>query len=300
MSNSSDLLNGLLPFPVSFTSLALILLAIIAGIAFLRGVLRIFFSTIALAIGAVAAYFSYENSTLFFSSPRVILIISIVAGLLAYLIARHLILNILLRPFLGKHRGFLGGIGALISIVPAAFIIWVLATGFRLTGTVMEMEQSGKNVTADEGEQVSDGWIAHWRRAMDNDALARLLAKVDPFVDKGKAALVQLLISTRDSSAPDELAESDEDAASIINSPTMRELRNDPQIRELIDQGEYIALLQHPEVRAATRDSNITERLKSIDIQGSLEKALYSEKSKDQPKVRKRIPTRLWRNKEAE
>ena len=33
MSDSSDLLNGLLPFPVSFTTLALILVAIIAGSA---------------------------------------------------------------------------------------------------------------------------------------------------------------------------------------------------------------------------------------------------------------------------
>ena len=77
----------------------------------------------------------------------------------------------------------------------------MLATGFRLTGTVMEMEQFGDNVTVAEGEQIHQGWLAHWRSAMDNDRLARLLAKVDPLLQQGKAVLVGFLISTRDPAA---------------------------------------------------------------------------------------------------
>jgi hypothetical protein len=298
VSDSSDLLNGLLPFPVSFTSLALILFAIIAGFAFLRGVLRLMFAMLALAIGTVAAFYTYQNAPLFFTAPRTILIVSIVAGLVSFLAARHLILNILLRPLLGKHRGAIGGIGALLSLIPTAFLIWVLASGFRLTGTVMEMEQFGENVTADEGGQIHEGWIAQWRRAMDNDGLARLLAKIDPFLQQGKAAVVGLLISERDVSATDEIAGADENMAEILNTPGMRELRSDPTIRKLIKEGNYVSLLQHPKVREAARESGFSEKLKSIDIAASVEKALYSSESKDQPKVRKRIPTRLWRNKE--
>ena len=143
MSDSSDLLNGLLPFQVSFTSLALILFAIIAAFAFFRGVLRLCFAAVALGIGAGAAYYVYGQAPALISSPRAILATSIVAGLLAFILSRYLIFNVLLRPVLGKHRGASGGIGALLSLIPAAFLIWVLATGFRLTGTVMAMEQFG-------------------------------------------------------------------------------------------------------------------------------------------------------------
>ena len=300
MSESSDLLNGLLPFPVSFSTLALILFAIIAGFAFLRGVLRLMFAMVALAIGTIAAFYTYQNAPLFFTAPRTILIVSIVAGLISFLAARYLILNILLRPVLGKHRGASGGTGALLSLIPAAFLIWVLASGFRLTGTVMEMEQFGENVTVAEGEEIHQGWIAQWRRAMDNDGLVRLLAKIDPFVQQGKAVLVGFLISTRDGSAPHELAEADPDAKAIIDSPAVQSLADDPEIRKLIKGGEYVALMQHPKVRAATRDTNLAERLNSIDIGGSLENALYTRDSKDQPKVRRRIPTRLWRSRDPE
>lgn len=298
MSDSSDLLNGLLPFPVSFTTLALILVAIIAGFAFVRGVLRLVFACVALGIAALAAWFTYLNAPQFFERPRVVLIVSIAAGLLTYILAHKLILGFLLRPVLGKHRGFLGGIGALVSLVPAAFLIWLLATGFRLTGTVMEMEQFGENVTAEEGAEIDQGWLAHWRQAMDNDALASLLAKIDPFVQQGKAAIVGLLISTRDGSAPYEIAEADAELAEVLTSPAMTELRSDPEIRKLIDGGQYIALLQHPKVRQVTRESGLTEKLNSIDIAGSVQKALYSTESEDRPKVRRRISKRLWRSNE--
>ena len=298
MSDSSDLLNGLLPFPVSFTSLALILFAIIAGFAFVRGVLRLIFATVALGIGAGAAYYVYGQAPSMISSPRAILATSIAAGLLVFVLARYLIIDLLLRPILGKHRGASGGRGALLSLIPAALLVWVLATGFRLTGTVMEMEQFGNNVTVAEGEQIHQGWLAHWRRAMDNDDLARLLAKVDPFIQQGRAILVGFLISTRDQAAPGQLADADADADAIINSPAMQDLSKDPEIRRLIESGEYIALLQHPKVRQATRESGLAERLKSIDIGGNLENALFSGGSGEQPKVRKRIPSRLWRPRE--
>jgi hypothetical protein len=162
----------------------------------------------------------------------------------------------------------------------------------------MEMEQFGDNVTVAEGEQIQQGWLAHWRSAMDNDSLARLLAKVDPLLQQGKAVLVGFLISTRDPAAPGQLADADADAAAIINSPTMQDLSKDPEIRNLIEEGKYIALLQHPKVRQATRDSSLADQLKSIDIDGKLEKALFSGGSGEQPKVRKRIPSRLWRPRE--
>lgn len=298
MSDSSDLLNGILPFPVSFTSLALILFAIIAAAAFARGILRLVFATIALGIGAGAAYYVYGKAPSLISSPRAILVVSILAGLVTFIAARYLILNVLLRPVLGKHRGASGGLGALLSLLPAAFLIWVLATGFRLTGTVMAMEQFGNNVTVAEGEQIHEGLLAHWRRAMDSDQLARLLAKIDPFVQQGKAVLVGFLISTRDPAAPGQLADADAAAAAIINSPVMQDLSNDPQIRRLIEEGEYVALLQHPKVRQASRESTLADHLEAIDVGGRLENSLYSGGSGQQPRVRKRIPTRLWRPRE--
>ncbi|MGI9242267.1 MAG: hypothetical protein ACR2RV_15825, partial [Verrucomicrobiales bacterium] len=247
---------------------------------------------------AGAAYYVYGQAPALISSPRAILATSIVAGLLAFILSRYLIFNILLRPVLGKHRGASGGAGALLSLIPAAFLIWVLATGFRLTGTVMEMEQFGNNVTVAEGEQIHQGWLAHWRRAMDSDSLALLLAKVDPFIKQSKAVLVGFLISTRDQAAPGQLADADADAAAIINSPAMRDLSNDPGIRKLIEDGEYVALLQHPKVRQATQESTLADHLNAIDLSGNLESALFSGGSDQQPKVRRRIPNRLWRPRE--
>ena len=63
----------------------------------------------------------------------------------------------------------------------------------------------------------------------------------------------------------------------------MQDLSKDPEIRNLIEEGKYIALLQHPKVRQATRDSSLADQLKSIDIDGKLEKALFSSGSGEQP-----------------
>jgi len=293
--SDTDLLNGLLPFPVSFTTLALMLFAIIAGIAFVRGVLRLIFGTIALGIGAVAAYYVYLNAPDYIESPRGILIAAITSGLVTYIAARYLIINVLLRPFIGDKKGSVGKVGALVSLIPTTVLVLVLASGFRLTGTVMEMEQLGNTVTAENGEEVENGWLAHWRQAMDNDRLARFLEKVDPFVEKGRAALVNLLISGRDKDASRELVAYDKDTEKIVDSPAMKKLQSDPEIRELVESGEYVQLLQHPKVRRAVRESDLGEHLKSIDIPGSLEKALYSEKSDSRPKVRKRV-LRFWKN----
>ena len=298
MPPSNDLLNGLLPFPVSFTTLAVILFAIIALVGFIRGVLRMIFGTVALAIGTVAAYFTFQYAPLYLERPRVILIVSIVAGLVTFILAHKIILGILLRPFLGKHRGAIGGMGAIVSLLPAAFLIWTLANGFRLSGTMMEMEQIDENVTAAEGDQIESGWIANLRRAMDNDALANFLSKIDPFVEKGKAALVQILISSKDETAPDAIAFYDKDAAEVIRNPAIQKLKADPEIRQLIDSGDYVKLLRNPKVREAAKNNSITAKLKEIDIGATLEKALYSSEGSDQPRVRTRIPKRLYINRE--
>ena len=162
----------------------------------------------------------------------------------------------------------------------------------------MEMKQFGENVMAEEGAEIEQTWVASWRRALDNDPLGSLLAKIDPLVQTSKAAVVGLLISSRDQSAPSEIADADERMAEIFNSPGMAELQSDPAIRKLIKEGNYISLLQHPRVREVSRDSDLKEMLYSFDIAGSVEKALYSTEGEDRPKVRKRIPKRLWRPKE--
>ena len=291
--SDSDLLNGLLPFPVSFTTLAIGLFAIIAIIAFMRGVLRLIFGTVALGIGAVAAYFVYLNAPDYIDSPRGILVASIASGLVIYIAARYLIINVLLRPFIGDRKGSVGKVGALVSLIPAACLVFILASGFRLTGTVMEMEQIGNNLNAADGEEMEDGWLAHWRKAMDNDWLAKLLEKIDPFVEKGQAALVNLLSSNRNESY-------DEETDMLVDSPAVRKLQEDPEIRELINEGNYVELMRHPKVREALEDADLADRIKSIDIPGRLEKALSSESSDDRPKVRKRILRRIWEDGELE
>lgn len=292
----TDLLDGLLPVPVSFTTVALIVLAALAAIAFARGVLRIAFGTAALGVGCAAAYFVYVRAPEFTDQPRHVLGAALAAGVGAWLAARYLVVGLLLRPVLGKHRGPVGKAGALISLAPAAFVIWALAAGLRLTGTVMEMDETGDNVVADEGAEVRDGWLAHWREALDNDPLARLLARADPFVQRGRAALAQLLITGRDAAATEAIADHDPEARAIIESPAVRELRDDPEIRVLVKGGDYVALVQHPKVRRAMRERDLARRLEGLDLRATLDRALYSEGSGGRPKVRRRIPRRLWRS----
>ncbi len=269
--------------------------------AAIRGVVRLFFTLVALGVGVLLAYFCYLKLPELSSNletpftPRTIVYASIFVGVVSFVAARMMI-GKLLRPLAfvnGKPRGR-GFIGALLGFVPAVAFIWVIVIALRTTGVVEQFQYMDEAVRSGEGEEkILAPWLARARKALESDVVASWLCKLDPFVQRGKESLSKLLISTQDGAAADELAAS-EATGSLLQNPKIRELLDDPEIVRLLSRGEHLALLQNEKVREAARSEKVKDALKKLEIEKAVENALYSEPA-DGAEPARRKPHRLRR-----
>ena len=106
----SDLFNGALPFPINFTVLSISLIILIALIAFLRGVIGMFFGLGCMFVGAYCGYVIYprlpELLSNFIESPSPLLVyaLTVILAFCVYLFLRLLVGAFIISPFRKKER----------------------------------------------------------------------------------------------------------------------------------------------------------------------------------------------------
>ena len=225
-------------------------------------------------------------------SPRVVAYSTVIVGVLAFIVSRWL-LGLLAKPFTfradGKPRG--GGLfGALLGLIPAAGLIYVIAVVLRLVGTSESMAFVGESVGTQEGEKKPQPmWMQRVQSILDSDPLADLLAKVDPFIDRGAAAVSELLVGAKDEVSATTI-QSDPKLKNVLDHPEIRKLLADPEIQEILQRGDYSRLLQNAKISEAARAPGLRKNLDHDHIEKTVEEALYDESGK-----RKRPRFRIFR-----
>lgn len=217
------------PIPINFTTIALGILAVTMIIGAVRGIVRMFFGLAALAFAVVAAWFWYQRLPGLSATmeeplgPRVVAYSTLIVGVLAYIVARWLF-GLIAKPFTfredGRPRG--GGLfGALLGLIPAAGTVFAIGIVLRLIGTSESVAFVGDAVETKEGApKPQPAWMQKVQSIIDSDPLANLLEKIDPFIDRGSAAISELLVSAKD----------EESAATIQGDPEMSRLLDHPKI----------------------------------------------------------------------
>ncbi|MEM0895694.1 MAG: CvpA family protein [Verrucomicrobiota bacterium] len=273
------------PIPVNFTTIALGILAVTMIIGAIRGIVRMFFGLAALAVAVVGAWFWYQRLPEVSAGmeeplgPRVVAYSTLIVGVLAFIVARWFF-GLIAKPFTfredGKPRG--GGLfGALLGLIPAAGTVFAISMILRLVGTSESMAFVGDAVETEEGApKPQPAWMERVQSIIESDPLANLLEKIDPFIDRGRAAISELLVSTKDETAEVEL-QADPRTNTLLNHPKVRELLDDPEIREILARGDYTQLFQNQKVAEAARAPELQSKLDDDPIGEVVDKSLFDE-----------------------
>ncbi|MCH2024476.1 MAG: hypothetical protein MK172_01935 [Verrucomicrobiales bacterium] len=61
----------------------------------------------------------------------------------------------------------------------------------------------------------------------------------------------------------------------MLRTPGIRDLADDPEIAELIKNGDYIRLLNHPKMRSTASDPQFNKLLDDLPVEEIVDKSLY-------------------------
>ena len=281
----SDLFNGALPFPVNFTTFAIGMIVLCAAVAFTRGVMGMFVGLACLLVGAFAGYASHAKLPEVLErafgepSPTFVFLVALAFGFSVYVVLRLLAGAILISPLrkAGGGAGMVRGpIGAALSLIPAAGMVFLAGMGLRLAGSLFSVEHTDAGVAIEEGQSAEQRpFWARWNEAMDRDYLGSLVAKLDPLATRARGAIGNLLVTLKDDAAGGKLAE-DPTAAGVLRAEPVRELVNDPELLDLVERSDLIRLLDHPKIRRVAADPEVAELLRNLRVEEAVDSSLYA------------------------
>lgn len=275
-----------LPVSVSFETVVLAIVVVFALRAFFRGVVRLLFGMASLALGAWAGYQVFlhgrEWLTPIVGEPpgaRTVLHAAWVAGGLAYgvlaLVGRS-IANVLG----GEERRPLGPArltGALLSLIPSAFFVWVVAGAIRLSGVVSFLDGTDRSMAkaaAGELAEPAGGFWTMLRGRIDDGWLGGVLERLQPGHSPEAARLSALLLLMKDPQAWERLHAHPEVAA-LLGRPEVRDAIRSEGVRRAVADSDYAALMRRPEVVAAVEAPAVAADLRGLPVEAVVGSVLY-------------------------
>ncbi|MGK0186732.1 MAG: putative membrane protein required for colicin V production [Verrucomicrobiales bacterium] len=277
-------MSDLLSLDLSFKTVAVALLILFAIKAFIKGVLRQVWGMICLALGGVAGYFIFQNGSEWIGnviehpSGNTVLGASIAGGAAVWMGGKgivHKIYNGLSQT--SNDRTMTGRlVGAVISLAPTSFLVWVVATVLRLTGSMSEMSHLDSAVRAEDGTPASEiGIVAQLRQELDRGWLGDVLKKTDPFTTEAGHQLASLLVLYNDSDAWERLKNAHPEIAKLLANEKVQRVLNDKQVRNSVAFSDHSSLLLEPDVQRAATDPEVARQLTYLNIQETAQQVLY-------------------------
>jgi len=308
LSDLSDLSNfSAYSFDLSFKTVALAIFVVFAVRAFVKGVVRQLWGMVCLAAGGVAGYYLFQNGTDLLSrigiehpTGNAVLAASLIGGCAVWLggqgIVRKVYRGLTNEP---RERSLPGRlIASTASLAPAAFLIWVVATALRLSGTMSEMGDVERAIDAETGsEEPQPSLLARLRRELDSGTLGRLLDKTDPFASRAGHQLAALLTLYRDPAAWERVKD-DPRVQALLANEGIRRVLDDKEVKKSVAFSEHATLLTRPEIEAAVRDPAIAGALSRLDVRTTAENALFEAvpdagRPEGKPAKKRRRPNRM-------
>ena len=279
---------------LSFKMIAAALLILFAIKAFVKGVLRQVWGMLCLALGGIAGYFIFRNGSEWLGnvidhpSGNTVLAASVVGGGAVWLGGKGIVHKI----YKGltettSDRTMTGRlVGAVVSLAPTSFLVWVIATVLRLTGTLSEMSHLDTAVRAENGTPATEpGLIAQLREELDQGWFGDLLKKTDPFTTAAGHQLASLLVLYNDSDAWARLKSAHPELANLLNHDKILRVLDDKEVRNSVAYSEHASLLLEPDVRQAAEDPEVARQLMILNVQETAQDVLYESapERKDHP-----------------
>ena len=194
-------------------------------------------------------------------------------------------------------RLFYGLTGAVLGLFFGGFVVWLLIVGVRSLGAVADAQVRQQPALPSASPPDRSLHAVDVRRGILNGVnepapLLNSLARMKNSLELGNVGTAIKKADVVPTKAYDTLGRvgkvfSDPETAQrflsfpgareLGENPRIVELRNDPEIAELIAQGRFLDLLQNEKIRAAANDPAVQERVKRFDLQGALDYALKRE-----------------------
>ncbi|MCB1233999.1 MAG: hypothetical protein KDM91_02900 [Verrucomicrobiae bacterium] len=238
------------------------------------GVVSILWGISGIAAGLAVGYLSYEAIIVNLPFPRgAKFAIAFVAGLLCYVVVRQIAKGVFKWLFdaEGPLRFFSDGFGGgLVSLAPSLVTILIMTWCIRLGGTMMELRHL-EDVSRVEVNYLSHQYprtplSAQWRDGLERVPMVReVFGFLDVYSRVRERNLVGLLIASK---KPELFAylQSDPESRPVAASVRLAELLASPELDELNKKRDHIALLRHPDVRAAALDPGIGPLLDTLEL----------------------------------
>ncbi len=237
------------------TTLGLGFLGLMALLAIVRGVLRLFRAMITLGLAFAAGTLVFikgpdllkgivENP-----SGQLLAGLSFIAGGIAHLGSGFTLNKILggLDAAQVAGQNFSKLKAAALSLLPSGFFLWAGGILVRLTGSASGLAH------ADAAQGGSEPWLAQLRDSISSGVLGRMYNATDPFTTDTATRLCQVLVDYRVHDRIDQLAR-DPRYKALFADPHFRRLLNDKQVKHAVAFRDFTRLLTLAEVRDAAAD----------------------------------------------
>ncbi len=257
-----------------FVLVALILVVSLGVQAWKNGVVGMLWGIIGVAggiLGGAAIYHLFIGGLAL--SFGVKLALAALAGLVIYLIVRALAKAMLMGLFQPDSplSFFADGFGGmLVSLIPSLLTVAVLAAGMRIGGTLSDLRRFELFATQGREFLAKDHpprpLAAQWRDGLESLPRVRDgIDVVEPFGRPAERNLVGLLTLSKKPALAKYLAE-EPATRPVIESPPFQSLLANEAIRALNAKGDRLALLRHPDLRAAALDPAIRPTLTEMEL----------------------------------
>jgi hypothetical protein len=248
--------------------------------AFAKGIARQLLGMVSLAVGFLAGYIIFKNAPEHLQQwfgkvhPKGAITASIIGGTLVHLMVRR-ILGGLINPDSGvPNTGGMRVRSAGLSVIPACFLLWVIAMGVRWTGALAQMEFIDEGIRAEKNSlQQSSPLFARLQQSLTTGWVGNMLNRTDPVSSTEAGALCSLLLIQRDEESWGRLHR-DPAALPILRHPAVVRLVRDKDWNKPASYQNYAELITLPELAVALKDQQLVAMLQKLDLEKTARHAL--------------------------
>ena len=247
--------------------------ALFTVLGFLKSFVSFFFNLIALALGALAGLWAYNNG--FEIAQRVIskpepwmsTIIGITTFVLTIVVIRKILGFLSGKSGEGSQArsGGFGMPGGVFGLLLGGGFAYFMLTGVRYAGTVSELDRLTKYVSGKIDASSNEPLFAKLKQWIDSSQIGKWHQKIDFLNEPAEANAAKLAIVKE---------ENLEKFTQITSQPGQEYIPDaipvDPAIQEAYDRRHFGALLRNKEIQKKLRDTFTDEELLNLDIEGAL------------------------------
>ena len=272
---------------------ALALMALVAVLVMLRGLLQwvIAVSSLALAVAAGALVLDQRMRLLGSYAAEVsttkLMLLAALAGLLVFFLTRALLRLMAKLGLLAFLAGLTGWKAGLLSLLPSSLALGLGAFVMRGWTAVASLQDALGAATAAAAPSAHSPsrWLAALSEQWDRSALGSWMESLDPFDLRARSNLARLLVLWPDGRVWRELAQRDEALARMLNDPAILELGSDAQVRLAIEKHNVAGLMQMRQVAQAAADARLEPLLKTLVLEQAMDEVIYRSPAAAAPKA---------------